>query len=81
MFLQIEKSLFSLHFKIKTYTPSCTKYLDKDAIKHEIRLHLFVTKRGYTSAGSLAEVAPYTLYKLKALLQWQITSAFGWCSM
>ena len=81
IFLQIEKSLFSLHFKIKTNTPSCTKYLDKDMIKPEIRLHLFVAKRGYISEGSLAEVVPYTLYKLETQLQWQITSAFAWCSM
>jgi len=73
--------MFSLCSKIKISIRSCTKYLAKDTIKTEIRLHLFVTKRGYSSVGSLAEVVPYTLYKLKALLQWQITSAFGWCSM
>jgi len=50
-------------------------------IKPEIRLHLFVAKRGYISEGSLAEVVPYTLYKLETQLQWQITSAFAWCSM
>ena len=45
-------------------------------IKPEIRLHLFVAKRGYISEGCLAEVVPYTLYKLETQLQWQITSAF-----
>ena len=81
IFLQIAKSLFSLCSKIKISIRSCTKFLDKDTIKPETRLHLFVTKRGYTSAGSLAEVVSYTHYKLKTLLQWQITSAFAWCSM
>jgi hypothetical protein len=50
-------------------------------IKPEIRLHLLVAKRGYISEGGLAEVVPYTLYKLETLLQWQITSAFAWYSM
>ena len=31
--------------------------------------------------GSLAEVVPYTLYKLKTACRRQITSAFAWCCM
>ena len=30
--------------------------------------HLSVEKHGYISEGNLAEVVPYTLYKLKARL-------------
>jgi len=30
--------------------------------------HLSVAKRGYISEGNLAEVVPYTLYKLKTWL-------------
>lgn len=42
------------------------KVLDGDVVKSEMLPHLSVTKRGHVSAGDLAKVVPYVLYKLSA---------------
>ena len=44
------------------------KVLDGDVMKSEMLPHLSVTKRGHVSAGDLAKVVPYVLYKLRAWL-------------
>ena len=44
------------------------KVLDGDVMKSEMLPHLSVTKRGHVSAGDLAKVVPYVLYKLSAWL-------------
>ena len=44
------------------------KVLDGDVMKSEMLPHLSVTKRGHVSAGDLAKVVPYVLYKLGARL-------------
>ena len=45
--------------------------------KPEIRPHLSVAKRGYTSESNLADIVPYILYGLKTACRRQITSAFA----
>ena len=58
----------SLYGKTKINTPLMHKVLDGDVMKSEMLPHLSVTKRGHVSAGDLAEVVPYVLYKLSARL-------------
>lgn len=56
----------SLYSKTKINTPLMHKVLDGDVMKSEMLPHLSVTKRGHVSAGDLAKVVPYVLYKLRA---------------
>ena len=56
----------SLYSKTKINTPLMHKVLDGDVMKSEMLPHLSVTKRGHVSAGDVAEVIPYVLYKLSA---------------
>lgn len=56
----------SLYGKTKINTPLMHKVLDGDMMKSEMLPHLSVTKRGHVSAGDVAEVIPYILYKLRA---------------
>ena len=58
----------SLYSKTKINTPLMHKVLDGDVVKSEMLPHLSVTKRGHVSAGDLAKVVPYVLYKLRAWL-------------
>ena len=56
----------SLYSKTEINTPLMHKVLDGDVVKSEMLPHLSVTKRGHVSAGDLAKVVPYVLYKLSA---------------
>ena len=56
----------SLYSKTKINTPLMHKVLDGDVMKSEMLPHLSVAKRGHVSAGDVAEVIPYILYKLRA---------------
>ena len=56
----------SLYSKTKINTSLMHKVLDGDVMKSEMLPHLSVTKRGHVSAGDVAEVIPYVLYKLSA---------------
>ena len=56
----------SLYSKTKINTPPMHKVLDGDMVKSEMLPHLSVTKRAHVSAGDVAEVIPYVLYKLSA---------------
>jgi len=56
----------SLYSKTEINTPLMHKVLDGDMMKFEMLPHLSATKRGYVSAGDVAEVIPYVLYKLRA---------------
>ena len=76
-FYQLSVVCFLCALKPKQTPHSCTKYLDKGTIKPEIQSHLSVAKHAYISEGSLADVGPYILYRLKTACRRQVTSAFA----
>lgn len=55
----------SLCCKIKLITLYVYEVLDKDTMKYEFLLHLFVAKRGKVVKGGRVEVIPCGFHKLK----------------
>ena len=55
----------SLCCKTKLITLYVYEGLDKDKMKYEFVLHLFVAKRGKVSKGGRVEVIPCGFHKLK----------------